>query len=107
MANQVKNVVVPVKGMGVTGGCGSDRYPYTILDVSSSGKQIRIQEDDALLTSGDITRYSQVYEYSPNLNGRKVTISLRKDGRWREVGSGRGASTYGVGHRSKYYDPSF
>jgi hypothetical protein len=106
MANQSKPIK-PVKGMGVTAGVGSDRYPYTILDVSPSGRQIRIQEDTAELISGDIFKNAQEYHYTPNPNGRKITISLRKDGRWREVGSGRGASTYGIGHRDRYYDPSF
>jgi len=106
MANQTKTIV-PVKGMGVTQGAGSDRYPYTILDVSPSGKQIRIQEDNATPGPGHNFYGSQCWVFTPNPNGRKITISLRKDGRWREVGSGRGSSGYGIGHRDKYIDPSF
>jgi hypothetical protein len=98
---------IPVVGMGVTQQAGSDRYPFTIIEVVND-KTIIIQEDNAELVEGGAYSEHQVYEYSPNPEGDKVTLTLRKYGNWRQKGEPlHGGTHYFVGRRSKYLDPCF
>ena len=85
----------PVKGMGVTFNCGSDRYPYTVIEVLTS-KTLVIQEDKVV----------QGADGKPTLvrdeQGEVKTITFRRNGRWYEQGSkmGRGLN-YTVGTRQR------
>jgi hypothetical protein len=92
---------IPVKGMGVTYNCGSDRYAYTIIEVLNE-KTLVIQEDK-IVPDPEVT-----HKAVPNEFGRVTTITLRKNGCWYERGSKmiRGC-TYTVGKRRYYMDPGF
>ena len=80
-------VTLPAVGMGATLGVGSDRYPYTIIEVSASGKSITIQEDDAIRMdkNGPYTEM-QTYSFAPNKNGGTYVARLNEHGRWRVGG---------------------
>lgn len=98
--------VEPLVGMGATYTIGSDRYPYTIIAVSASGKRCTIQQDETKRMDKNGMSEQQTYRFIPNPEAEKKVISLRQDGRWREVGSG-GAGFYTIGDRDCYRDPSF
>lgn len=95
----------PVVGMGATGGYGSDCYPYTVVSVSKSGRQIELQRDEATYHGpprkyGDTTKESD-WTYTPLLQSNKYTVKLNKRGQW------KGAGYVSLGHRKYYQDPSF
>lgn len=98
-----KATIRPKVGDGATISYGSDRYPYTVIEVSKSGTRIRIQEDEAVLTNGSPYE-DQEWSYSRNKDGAVKTASLRKDGRWRLMGCE--IYVY-LGSRSRYNDPCF
>jgi hypothetical protein len=97
-------ISIPEVGMGATICVGSDRYPATIIQVTQNGKRIVIQEDKATRIDNNGFSEQQEYIIQPDLNGTIHIASLRKDGRYHEVG---GATPITVGVRSKYYDFSY
>jgi hypothetical protein len=102
MADQVQVEV----GMGATKYVGSDRYPFTVVKILSP-KRIVVQMDKATRTDSNGLSEQQEYQYEPNPNGSEYTISLRKDGRWYEVGQPAKWTCFIVGHRSMHQDPHF
>ena len=97
---------VPVVGMGATE-CGwSDRSPYTVVEVISP-RLLVLQGDTATRTDNNGMSDCQSYTYAPNPACHPLRVSLRKDGRWRRVGSGKGGSVFLIGKREAYYDYSF
>lgn len=98
--------VKPEIGMGGTMSCGSDCYPYTVIEINKTGTKIKIQQDSAKPDKENGYDYygNQVYIYSPNPNGPIHEMSLRKNGRWTEVGS---TSSVSLGGRRQYQNPSF
>lgn len=94
----------PVVGMGVTRGAGSDAYPYTVVEILGP-RRIVVQADDYRRTDdrGPFTE-QQDYEYTPNPDGHRLTLSLRKDGAWKQM---RSSQIYWLGNRRAYRDPSF
>jgi hypothetical protein len=97
-------ITIPEVGMGATICVGSDRYPATIIQVTSNGKRIVVQEDKATRIDNNGFSEQQEYIIQPDLNGTIHIASLRKDGRYREVG---GATPITIGARGKYYDFSY
>lgn len=95
---------VPEVGMGATQVCFSDRHAFTVVEVSKSGKRITVQQDKATRTDKNGMSDCQDYTFEPNPNGSKHTLSLRKNGRWIEVGGSQSDFTYSIGHRAEYYD---
>lgn len=95
---------IPVVGMGATMMVGTDRYPYTVVDVLTP-KKIVVQEDHAVLVAGSAMSESQEYEYAPNPNARRITLRKRADGLWGNAGEASGPVQ--VGHRRAYSDPTF
>ncbi len=93
---------VPAVGMGFTTGAGSDCYPGTVIEVSKSGKTIKVQADDFVRAdkAGPYTE-NQTYTYTANPNGHVETYRKTKRG-WTSHGS-RG----GLGFRRAYFDPHF
>jgi hypothetical protein len=89
-------------GMGFTEGAGSDSYPATVIEVSKSGKTIKVQSDlyQRADKAGPYTE-NQTYTYTANTNGAIRTYRLTKRG-WTSHGSG-GA----LGFRRAYFDPHF
>lgn len=100
------NAQQPTVGMGVTEYGWSDRYPYTIIEVVNA-RTLRIQEDKAVLPKGDSVFGNQDWIITPNPNGHIITITKRKNGKWKELGRSQGSNTFGIGRRTKYHDPSF
>jgi len=98
---------VPKVGDGATQGVGSDRYPFTIVEVCSERK-IVVQPDNAVRTDNNGFSESQTYEYSPMPDAAKIVVTRRKDGCWRRKGEPlTSRQTFALGHREKYQDPSF
>lgn len=93
----------PEVGMGATMLGYSDRHAATVVEVLSP-KKIAIQQDTAKRTDKNGMSESQEYEYSPNPNGSRITVTLRKDGRWRIE---KDTMVVSIGHRDEYYDFSF
>lgn len=94
----------PEIGMGVTELCWSDRYPYTIIDISKSGKTITIQQDKAIRIDDNGMSENQEYRYERDLNGLVYKARKNKYGKWKIIGGG---SQLLIGEREKYYDFSF
>jgi len=94
----------PEIGMGVTLAIGSDRFPGTIIDISSSGKRITFQEDIASRIDNNGMSESQDYIFQIDPQGTIHTASLRKDNSWRITNS---KTPVYIGKRDKYYDFSF
>ena len=93
----------PKVGDGVTILYWSDRYPATIVDVSMTGKTIKVREDHFKRTDKNGMSESQSYEYSPNPDARERTFRLTKNG-WKELGGSCFLSIIG---RRAYLDPTF
>jgi hypothetical protein len=101
-----RNIVDVIVGTGATNGVGSDRYPYTVVEILSP-KRVVLQADEYKRIDSNGLSESQRYDFRRNDSGAKVTVSLRKDGVWRRVGESMGGSRYHLGHRDAYSDPSF
>jgi len=97
--------VVPVVGMGVTYCVGSDSYPYTVIEVSKSGKRVRVQQDTATRVDSNGQSEAQTWLYESDPDGKVMEFSLRKTGVWRPKGSDH--CYLSLGGRRKYSDPSF
>jgi len=99
--------VVPVVGMPATVGIGSDSYPYTVTEVSASGKSITIQRNTYKAAADSNYYGQQKYEYG-ELQGEPEVWTLRTDGRWRRKGTTKGSGYYlTLGVRRAYSDPHF
>ncbi len=94
----------PEVGMGATRLGYSDRHAHTIIEVSKSGKRITVQRDHAVRTDSNGMSDMQTWECTPNPTGATQVLSLRKNGRWAEVG---GTTFYSIGTRREYYDYGF
>ena len=97
----------PTVGMGATLCVGSDRYPYTIVEIIGS-KTIVVQADEFRRTDsrGAFTE-QQEYSFTRNPFASKLTFTLRKDGRWHRRGESMKGSPLLVGWRAAYQDPHF
>jgi hypothetical protein len=98
--------ISPEVGMGATMTMYSDRYPYTVRKVNSTGKTIWISPDQAEVKEGTCWPDPD-YNISTNweLTEKDFTkVTLRKDGRWKVAG---GSQVIVLGTRQKYVDPSF
>ena len=100
----MSETIIPVVGMGVTQGVGSDRYPFTVVEVINE-RRIVVQADEFVRTDHNGLSESQEYSYTPNPDARKIVLSKRKSGVWREVRTSDG--NFYPGHREAYLDPSF
>jgi len=97
----------PFVGMGATALSASDRHAFTVVKIVGA-KTIVVQEDDAKRTDNNGMSDQQSYEYTPNPEAPRITVTLRKDGRWVEKGGSiRNGRTYVLGFRRKYHDFSY
>lgn len=97
--------IMPEVGMGATMGVGSDSYPYTIVQVSKTGKSFKMVRDIATAVSGSGHDGSAVYEYARDPSATiesAVMVRLDHKGRWRQAGA-----PVGIGFRRYYQDPHF
>lgn len=99
--------IKPQVGMGATICHWTDRTACTIISVSTSGREVRVQYDHAKRIDKNGMSECQDYEYSPNPEGCVSTFTLRKNGRFVEKGSDMRGTGLGVGFRNQYYDYSF
>ena len=93
---------IPQVGMGCTILRWSDRNAGTIVEVSASGKTIKVQQDKATRIDKNGMSEQQDYIFEPNPWAYVDTYRMTKRG-WRN----KGCSGLSVGHRSEYYDFSF
>lgn len=96
--------IKPALGMGATIHHFTDKTPATIIDISSNGKTITLQEDSCIRTDNNGFSETQTYDYAPNPNGEIYTASLRKNGNYQIVKS---KTIVSLGERRRYYDYSF
>ncbi len=119
----------PVVGMGATEYLYSDRNAMTVVEVNNNWKGkgydiVVCQRDNAERKDSYGMSDSQDYEYTPNPNGRKITLQGKKfmhpdnilvkvysqvrwnekTKRWNLIDT---SSKIGFGIRSEYYDFSF
>jgi hypothetical protein len=93
----------PTVGMGATSGAGSDRYPYTVVEILSH-RRIVLQRDSYKCTDYD----KQTYDIYRDADGGTYEATLRKDGTWVLDGDPlRHGQRFWLGHRSVYQNPSF
>jgi len=92
----------PEVGMGCTYGIGSDAYPATIIEVSPSGHQIKLQHDKFERTDKNAVSGTQVYDYAPNPQAEVRVFTRRKGGEYREKGKNYGYLI--VGKRKAHID---
>lgn len=122
---------IPKVGDGATVRGWSDRYACTIIEVSKSGKSVKIQRDKATLLNGpdsgepDALKVypggfaahvsgTQRYSYEPDPEGVIYEVSYRKPSTWNADGcwvikgeSVRGGRRVTMGQRYEYYDYNF
>ena len=96
-------------GDGVTESIGSDRYAYTLVEINRNGKELVIQADEVKrVDENGAFSEAQKYEYIQNEKGKKIVITLRKNGRYKRKGETLNSSyNYHIGQRNAYRDPSF
>ena len=99
----------------------SDRYAFTLVDISPSGRTITLQRDKATLLNGvssgepDALHFTpggfvghvsgrQRYLYERDPQGQVTKATLRKDGRWRQS---RTDAPVILGVRDEHYDFNF
>lgn len=96
---------IPSVGTPASYGCGSDRYPCTVTQVTRTGHQVITREATATLVSGSALDGTAVYEYAENPAGAPTVWTRRQDGTYRELGCK--STILRIGEYRKYYDPSF
>jgi len=95
-------------GDGATFLFWSDRHAGTVVEVRDGGRTVTVQEDTATRVDSNGMSDAQRYEFTRNLDGRKQTFTLRKNGRYVAKGQGmRNGTTVRLGTRDHYYDYSF
>jgi hypothetical protein len=98
----------PVVGMGATELHWTDRSPVTIIEVSKSGKSIKVQADNAKRVDDNGMSECQDYEYSTNPDGAIHTYTLRSNGRWVRKGEPmKQGGALRIGIREMYHDYGF
>lgn len=96
-------------GMGATYGIGSDRYPFTVVEVLSETRVV-VQADRYKRIDKNGLSELQEYEYTPDPEACRTIVTRRKQGDdyvWRKQGDGKGGGYFGFHGRHAYIDPSF
>jgi hypothetical protein len=99
--------ITPKVGMGATIVHWTDRTACTIISISTSGREVRVQQDHAKRVDKNGMSECQNYEYSPDPDGSVSTFTLRKNGRYIEKGAPMRSNGLAIGHRRQYHDYSF
>ena len=98
--------VKPVVGMGLTQYFYTDRKSWTIVQVHNY-RRLTVQADRAIREDSNGMSECQAYRHEPDPDGETITISLRKDGMWAQVGQSGKGSHFVLGERHTYYDYGF
>lgn len=98
----------PEIGMGATLCVGSDRYPYTIVDIVTNKRTglatiLTMRADNFRLIGGSILSEHQEYEYTSDPAGVAIIVRKRSDGSWKV---NRGETPVVIGVKNYYRDPS-
>ena len=105
--SNMTNTPNPKAGMGATELCWTDRHPYTIVEVSKSGKTLWATRDSVKVIRGSIQDGSAEYEFTSNLDAPRTKYTFRKNGLFVRHGDSITGSTLLVGKREEYHDPHF
>lgn len=89
----------PEIGMGATEICWTDRHAYTVIAMSPSKKTVTVQRDRVKRLG---PWPSEDYEITPDPEGYTMKLRLCKDGVYRCK-----RTTFVIGFRQEYRDPSF
>jgi hypothetical protein len=99
-------MTTPEVGMGATRVYWSDQRPYTIVQVYSN-RCIDVRQCSAIGVN-DGQDYGQNWDITEVESNPLITVSLRKNGRWHQVGETMSSGSYFiVGERRMYHDWSF
>ena len=98
---------VPAVGMGATILRWTDRAAATIVEVSPSGKSLKVKGDRSIRTDDNGMSDAQSYRYEPIEDIRPITYTLRKNGRWVRQGDPMNGESLAIGIRDTYHDYSF
>lgn len=102
---------IPEVSMGATLLMHSDRYAYTIHQVSKNKRTIWVSRDDAKrIDDLGMTDSGQKYMYTNYNQGfpeRWEEFTLRKDNCFHKKGESMHGSGLKIGYRDEYYDYSF
>jgi hypothetical protein len=93
--------ITPKIGMGATEIMGTDRYPFTIIQIASKNRLI--VQADKYSAIGTNTANNQNYEYKPDTNGKTEKLILTKYG-WKILGE---PVYFKIGYRKAFYDWGF
>ncbi len=127
--NTATNTPAAAQTLAIGGGATmigwSDRQACTIVEVSKTGRRVTVQRDTATLLNGiksgaedALTCHSggfaahvsgtQRYSYEANPEARRVSYTLRKNGRFVMVGQpAKGGPELTVNGRREHYDYNF
>lgn len=90
--------------MGATWYLGSDRYPYTVIQIKGP-KTLVLQEDKTVRTDSNGNSDPQQWVYTKNPEGARLVVTLRQNGYWVPRRSDMSRGSYVVlGHRVKHID---
>lgn len=104
---------LPTIGDGVTVNGWSDRYPGTVVATRRNGKEVDVQMDSYVLSSGSEFTGDAVYAIGPNSDGHIETYTYRDLGEGKFAFVLKGESTRGMRPRRitpgrrVFMDPSF
>lgn len=87
--------------------CGTDRTPYTVIQVSKSGHRITLQERKSKRLDSNGMSEDQRYITLEDSEGRECVATRRKDGEYRLKGCDKGYGLVKFGIADKYHDYSF
>lgn len=111
----------PEVGMKATHVLWSDSHAYTVIGVSKNGKTVTVQrdrveakhkpEDLGFVPGGFLghcaDQHKQKWDCFPDPEGKIKKFSLRKNGRWCEVGDTCTGSALRLGYGCEFYDYNF
>lgn len=92
-----------VVGMGATESCGSDAYPYEVIEIRTANKIIIRSMNVENGHGGQPYSGIENWIITSNPEGRIETLRKGKDGHWKTACGTR----YYVGHASRHHDPHF
>lgn len=90
-------------GDGANTGGNGDRRPYRVIEVSKSGKTVKMQSMNYNHIEGTSKEYGhENWEVSDDPEGHVITVTCRKNGRWAQKGS-TSTGNYGNFYHGAHY----
>lgn len=99
-------------GMGATGLGWTDRHAWTIVAVGKADqfgrpRWVEATRDTATRTDSNGMSDAQSYSYTSNPDGARTRFTLRRNGRYVQVGDSLSGYVLKLGARNAYHDYSF